>query len=651
MQTILPQENKVRTWPSLAARALGALALFLVAFAIYGSTLSYEMICDDFASIIDNKSIHHLFPLFGSQGEYGPLKPQPATPLTARPLVSLTFAINYYFSALNPVSYRLAHIVAHALVALILWAIVSQTLRQPKFEGRYLGNRQVLGFLSALIWMIHPMHTETVVYLTQRTELQMGFFYAITLFVSIRFWESTALPAKWFWCIAAVACSVCGMLSKEMMASVPAMVFFYEWTFVGGSLWCMFKRSRLLYLGLTLSWVPIIAIYVWGKGTPVAGFHNTISAHDFWLTQSNSFFVYWRLLLAPWPLSFHYHVDIQSQLAAAWPSVLALGLYLGVCAYFVWRRTSIGFAMLWFFAVLSPTLIVPLPHEELSERRMYVTIMAVVPLLVVIGFERARWLAGMLSRAIRNGDAVGSGRTSHAISKWIGVTLISGVAIAYFLICILTLPRLQYRSEVWQHVLKHQPHNTFALCAQGVEDCNKGNFREGLDKIQTAYDSDPDYAFFNITLAQTLEAMQENERMLTLCRRMYARLPDQSSWVYSLAVSLEKNGMAAEAIDKYRETIELAPKSWEAHSALATLLAENNKLDESIKHFEIATELHPDFVNCMNLMSVYVNMGQEQKALSVGKQLLEAARKEKSEQEVEQIQGILQNMERSIKEK
>lgn len=154
-----------------------------------------------------------------------------------------------------------------------------------------------------------------------------------------------------------------------------------------------------------------------------------------------------------------------------------------------------------------------------------------------------------------------------------------------------------------------------------------------------------------MSLTQTLEALHEHKRLLSVCKQIYEIYPNRVAWVYALAVALEKNGMISEAMDKYREAIELSPTSWAAHSALATLLAENNQMDESFKHFEIATERHPDFVNCMNLMSVYLNSGQVEKALSVGKQLLQAARKEKTKQEAEQIQLILQNMESSLGER
>ncbi len=583
-------------------RLLGSLVIFAAAFAVYGRTVNYEMMCDDFPSIIQNNSIRQLFPLFGPPGEPGPLDPRSDAPVSARPAVNLTFAINYQFSQDDPYGYRVTHIVTHAIVALILWGIISITLRQPVFQGRFDHSSQMLGFVSAVIWLMHPMHAETLVYLTQRTELQMGLFYALTILLSICYWQSGSWLGKSFYCVAAFITSVCGMLSKEMMASVPAMVFFYEWTFSGVSLKPQIKRSWPLYMALILSWIPICALYMTRDGTPAAGFNNIISAHDYWLTLANAFFLYWRMTFIPWPMLVHYHVDTLSTLSQAWPGVLGLGLYLIACTYFVWRRSSLGYMLLWFFAVLSPTLIVPLPHEEISERRLYVTLMATVPFFVVVGYLTIKYVTGKLTERTKEQRSEQAPGRGALVFKILCASLCFGVVGAYYAAAAASLPRFQLRSYVWDHVLEYQPHNTFALCAQGVEDCNRGEDAVGLAKIQAAYDTDPTYRFFSLSLAGTLKNSGDYQRLLALSRKQHEMFPEKTSWTLLLALALEKNGMNPEAITKYREVIAATPNDWQPHSALATLLAENGKVDESIKHFEIATKLHPDFMNCMNLM-------------------------------------------------
>ena len=617
-----PPENHIEPIPAMLSQPsfvlrwslniLGVAALALIVFALYGRTLHYDLIFDDRYSITTNDSIKQLTPLFGTEDSYGPLRPAPNTPLGVRPLVNLTFAVNYHFGGTDPWGYRLVNVIGHTFVAVLLWAIITTTLRQPVFGLRFVEWSKWLGFWGALIWMVHPTHQDAVVYVTQRTDLQMGLFYALTILLSIGYWKCNNWWAKLLMCVAATTTSSCGMLCKEMAASIPAMIALYEWTFIGGSLSVMLKRSWLLYLGLILSWAPIAAIYASGLGTPLAGFNNLIPAYDYWLTQSRSFFYYWRLTFYPWPLILHYHVPTLHSMAEAWPAVVGFSAYAVLTAVLVWKRKVLGFVLLWYFAVLSPTLIVPLPHEEIAERRLYVTLFAVLPaiavyLMVQLSLLWQRWRNGYSQVA----DRISMPYAALACLPILGLTLASAVVFWR------SVPRLAKTEEIWTHVLKYQPDNNFAITSQGLEEIKQGLIESGLAKVERAYQSEPTYTFIATSLVHALDWLQKYPRMLEVCREQYEMYPDNPERVFDLAAALEKDGRLAHALEKYREAIELAPDFWIAHSSLATLLAEAGKYREAIHHFEIASEIHPDVMNYVNLLTLYLNTNQREKATEV----------------------------------
>ena len=83
--------------------------------AVYGPVLNAPLIFDDVDSIIRNESITSLSPLFGTPAHRGPLNPRPNVPTAARPLVNLSFAINYKFGQLNPVGYHAVNAIIHFL--------------------------------------------------------------------------------------------------------------------------------------------------------------------------------------------------------------------------------------------------------------------------------------------------------------------------------------------------------------------------------------------------------------------------------------------------------------------------------------------------------------------------------------------------------
>src|SRR4030095_9727191 len=91
-------------------------------------------------------------------------------------------------------------------------------LASPRIAGRF-GGRWA-AYAVALIWSVHPLLTEPVTYVVQRTELMMGLFYLLTLYAAVRAWGS-ARPGRWEG--AAIAACALGMACKEVMVTAPVM--------------------------------------------------------------------------------------------------------------------------------------------------------------------------------------------------------------------------------------------------------------------------------------------------------------------------------------------------------------------------------------------------------------------------------------------
>src|SRR5262249_44382073 len=153
----------------------------------YLPAINVPFIFDDTIAIVQNDSINSLWPLIGL-AKPGPLNPPPEHPTSGRPLVNLSFAINYHFGGLNPFGYHGVNFVIHFLNAMLLWSITRRTLRLSYFGDRFARSADWLALAVAALWSLHPLQTEAVVYTTQRTELMMAFFYFATLYCSLRYW-------------------------------------------------------------------------------------------------------------------------------------------------------------------------------------------------------------------------------------------------------------------------------------------------------------------------------------------------------------------------------------------------------------------------------------------------------------------------------
>ena len=188
-----PTGHSLRVRSELLAAALLVGAVWLV----YWRSLDVPFICDDVITVVENESIRHLWPLWGDGEQPGPLAPVRDLPTSGRPLVNASFAIDYQLHGLEPRGYRVVNILLHAVNVLLLAALMRRALRLPYFEGRFEAAAGAIAFSAALLWAMHPLVTETVVYVTQRTELIVGCCYLTTLYGSLRFWE-TRRPG---WCL------------------------------------------------------------------------------------------------------------------------------------------------------------------------------------------------------------------------------------------------------------------------------------------------------------------------------------------------------------------------------------------------------------------------------------------------------------------
>ncbi len=184
--------------PAYLARSpwLACAILALAVWAVYGRSLDAPLIFDDLLSVEENESIGQLWPLLGDAKHPGPLNPPVESPTSARPLVNLSFALNHYFGGIDPRGYRVVNIMLQVLAACLVWALVRRTLRLPLFAGRFDSTAELLALGVALLWAVHPLVTEAVVYVTQRTELMVGCCYLATLLASLHYWLAENRSAR-----------------------------------------------------------------------------------------------------------------------------------------------------------------------------------------------------------------------------------------------------------------------------------------------------------------------------------------------------------------------------------------------------------------------------------------------------------------------
>ncbi len=603
--------------------ALGALILGGAVCAIYCQAIHAPFIFDDTVTVQANPSIEKLWPLVDPSGAASPLNPPAGFPTSARPLVNLSLAINYHFGQLDPVGYHAVHMAIHLITALLLWAITWRTLRLDYFQGRFDSVAGGLSFASALVWAVHPLNTEAIQYVTQRTELMMGLFYLATLYACIRYWAATRSAERALWLSLATLACVLGMACKEMMVSAPVMALLYERTFIAPSLGRALRQSWPLYLGLAIGWLPLLAINYYGR-TPLAGFGMGVPAHVWWFTQAHVLFIYLKLAVWPWPLLIHYGTPYLKTVADAWPWLLSAGL-LGIATLvLLWRRSAVGFVAAWVLIVLSPTLVVPLIKETGAERRMYVPLAALAALALPAGFELIRRAGDFIAR---RATPAPTGRLPMAV-----FTVATAVLVAVF--SLISMDRLAvYRDELtlWQDAVIYQPDDPMTQVNLGTRLAEVGRREEAMEHfehaIQINSDDYPDNFFrAHYNLARALEASGRPQEAIEHYEEALRLRPNLPAAHNNLGLLLANTGRTAAAIDHYRLALDIDPDFAVAHSNLGIALAKAGLLEEALGHFEAALRLKHDVEAYANLASAYALVGRRDDAIAMAHKAVELAR-------------------------
>ncbi len=166
--------------PAGWAVILAAALIVLAALAAFSSSFAGAFVLDDEIAIVDNPTIRHLWPIWQV------LFPPNAQVIGGRPVVNLTLAVNYALGGMNVWGYHAMNLAIHVLAAWLLFGVVRQTLILPQFRERFASLATPLALAVALLWMIHPLQTESVTYVIQRAEALVGLFYLLTLYCFIR---------------------------------------------------------------------------------------------------------------------------------------------------------------------------------------------------------------------------------------------------------------------------------------------------------------------------------------------------------------------------------------------------------------------------------------------------------------------------------
>jgi len=573
--------------PSWRIIMLATGIIVLAGLAAYHNSFAGVFVYDDIASIVENPTIRRLWPIWRVLSP-----PCDGETVGGRPLLNVSLAINYALGGLDVWGYHAVNLAIHIMAALLLFGLLRRTFLTRTLRDRFGRARLPLALASTLVWMVHPLQTESVTYIVQRAESLMGFFYLLTLYALMRSADS-ARPR--FWHALAVCACLLGMATKEVMVTAPLMALLYDRTFLAGSFREALRRRWRLYTGLAATW-GLLAYLVLSTG--LIGRQTELGAPDLWTytrTQPCVILHYLRLSLWPTALCFDYAWPAASTLGEILPGAVVLGLLVAVTFWGLVRRKGWSYLGAWFFLILAPTSSV-LPLAEMAyEHRMYLPLAAIVLLVVAGGY--AFWEALLPRQAEASGRAM--------LARWT-TPMLALAAVLLALGNATVVRNRDYRSSLsfWKDTADKRPSNFVTHNGLGLALVAVGRTDEAVEQFNQALLLKPEYAHAHNNLGNALARMGRADEAIEHYRQALRLKPEFVEAHNSFGLVLAEMQRAKEAVKHYQEALRLKPHYAAAHYNFANVLAGMGKREEAIQHYYEAVKVSPDFVDAHNNLAI-----------------------------------------------
>lgn len=529
------------------------LIIIAVTFIVFANALDGGFVFDDESVVVNNSSIQDLsnIPKFFT-AEEGFHK---VIGKYYRPLVSASYAVDFSIWGLNPYGFHLTNIIIHCIASMLLFRIFQLLFWRYKY-------RNIFSLLTALIFAVHPVHTEAVTWISGRTDSMVTLFFFASFIFYLEYTREqkhdrrtgqivsvqTHRPVYLYLSLLFYAV---GLLCKEMLVTMPVIILLYDFVYRRKDLDYL-KKNAFVYILFGVITVAFMLIrhnllkdipdretylYFFGKDdvTAIATMLKTIP-------------VYFRLLFAPFGLLYHYNGVIRdSDSFLDLPVVLsALFILLLIYAsYFFYKRDSIvSFAILFFLVTLLPVMNIVPTMNLMAERFLYLVSFSLVIVIAHLC---------MLGSSKRD----------------------KGILLAGMVVIIGSMSFLTYaRNKDWKD------NNTLYSSAEGIEGnvllVNRGNIFANMQKYDDA-----------AKLYKRAIELRENSLLAH----------HNLGLVYILKGNLDS------AEIRFKRGIQIDPYAPDGYFQMATISNMRNKKDDAIYYLEKLQTVFPDYKNSAQILA------------------------------------------------
>ncbi|MFC1668302.1 tetratricopeptide repeat protein [Chlamydiota bacterium] len=513
---------------------LSTAIIIITGFLIYSNALFNDFVWDDELLITKNHYVTHFSSqfiknIFSSHiSEGGGMRSN-----FYRPAQLLSYILDYFLYGLNPKGFHLTNILLHIIVSVLVLILMKDI-----FKNIY------LGLVTSLMFLVHPIHTEAITYISGRAEPLVALFSLLCLIFFIKYF----LNFRIYFIFLSSLFFMCALLSKESAIILPLLLL-VTFIFKNSS-----KKTKFVELYILLPYILIISVYILLRLTIlkfiIEDLVTPLNASPLHFFKCLSLAC--EILIFPHALHMEYGAFTPHLFE---PRVLLGGaIILASAGSFLIKKPvfkPLQFGIIWFFISYIPySNIYPL-NAFFAEHWLY---------LPSIGFFL---ILGTVIIILRN-------KYSRLFPLILTVILLYIIYLSFQ--TILQNSYWKNQKSIYKYTLKHNPRSTRLCNNLGIIYAHEGKNKLALDMY--------------------------NKALLIN--------PRNTETYYNVGNLLTKMGQFIEAEKYYLKAIDTEPNNAKAHYCLGNLYARLNKSKKAINHYNHALSSNPYFIEAINnLGAVY----------------------------------------------
>jgi tetratricopeptide (TPR) repeat protein len=586
-------------WETLARDPrLGAALLLVITLIAYIPAFSAGFIWDDPDYVIQNPNLRTLDGL-------AKIWTEPTMSAQYYPLVYTTFWAEFHAWGLHAPGYHIVNILLHAGASILLW--------------RVLAKLQIPGaWLAAGLFAVHPVHVESVAWITERKNVLSGVFYLAAALAYLKFMDDRSRRAY----VAALLLFILALFSKTVTCSLPAAILLVVW----------WRRGKIVRRDV----IPLVPFFVIGfamamvtawmerSHVQAAGTEWSFTFIERCLIAGRAIWFYAVKLVAPFPLVFMYPKwDIS---AADWRQwVYPLTVVAVVLALWIYHR-ELGrgpiVAALFFIGTLLPALgffnVYPMRYSFVADHFQYLASIGIL-VLIAAGISKvvppqhrqigAIVLLPLLVLTFRQAmiykNAETLWRTTEVRNRksWMVPTNLAHALVEQ--------GRLDEAARYYERALELEPNLPETHWNVGISLASKKKHGSAIEQFRMALDIDPNFAPAYFEIGNAHLSLNEPDQAAAAFRRAIELNPKYAEAHFNLGFLAEAQNRPDDAITHYRSAIAIRPTYGNANLNLANILIHRGQFAEAAQHYRNALIMNADDAAAhTGLGSCYLNLGE-----------------------------------------